>query len=195
MIAGLADAGRILKEPRYIESAGQAAEFVLDELRTDDGRLLRTYAGGEAKLNGYLSDYAFLVHGLLRLHAATGDARWLEAADAITAKQVELFHDTTAGGFYFTSTDHETLLARTKELADNALPAGNSVAAGNLLALARAKQKSEYVPLAEKTIAATAAALQNSPAAAPWMATHIPALRKAKKSGVQQKATKETDGK
>jgi uncharacterized protein len=176
MIAGLADAGRILKEPKYVAAAGRAAEFVLQHLRTEDGRLLRSFAGGEAKLNGYLDDYAFLAHGLLRLHEATGDARWLEEADAITAKQIELLADEKAGGFFFTTSDHETLLVRHKELADNALPAGNSVAAGNLLALARARKKPEYLRLAEKTIATTAAAMQSTPSLAPWMATHIPDL-------------------
>jgi uncharacterized protein len=174
MIAGLADAGRILKEPKYIAAAGRAAEFVLTHLRTEDGRLLRSYAGGEAKLNGYLDDYAFLAYGLLKLHEATGQPRWLDEADAITVKQIELFGDERSGGFFFTTSDHETLLVRHKELADNALPAGNSIAAGNLLALAAAKSRPDYLPLAEKTIATTAAAMQNSPSLAPRMATQIP---------------------
>ena len=91
MIGGLADAGRILKEPRYIAAAEKAADFVLTKLRTADGRLLRSYAGGEAKLNAYLNDYAFLTDGLIRLHRATNRQRWLDEAAAITAKQIELF--------------------------------------------------------------------------------------------------------
>jgi len=179
MIGGLADAGRILKEPRYVAAAEKAAGFVLTKLRTSDGRLLRTYAGGQAKLNAYLNDYAFLTDGLIRLHRATGDQRWLDAAAELTQKQIELFADETGGGFFFTSSDHEALLARGKELVDNALPAGNSVAAHNLIFLAGAKQKPDYLPLAEKAIAATVVATQSSPSAAPWMMTAIPALTEA----------------
>ena len=180
MIGGLADAGRIFEEPRYIAAAVKAADFVLKKLRTPDGRMLRTYAAGEAKLNGYLNDYAFLADGLLRLHRATGDARWLEAAAAITAKQVELFSDERAGGFFFTSSDHETLLARGKDLPDNVVPAGNSVTATNLIALAVLQKKPEYLPLASKALAATVVVTQSSPAAAPWMLTAIPALAEAR---------------
>ena len=180
MIGGLADAGRILKEPRYLEAAARSAEFVLTKLRQPDGRLYRTYGGGQAKLNGYLNDYAFLADGLIRLYQATGDKRWAGEADAITQKQIELFADDMGSAFFFTSKDHEALLARTKELTDNALPAGNSIAATNLIFLAVELKKPEYLSRASKTVAATAAILQNSPGAAPWMATAIPALADAR---------------
>ena len=180
MIGGLADAGRIFKEPRYIQAATKAADFVLAKLRGEDGRLLRTYGGGQAKLNGYLNDYAFLADGLIRLYRATGERRWLDEADKITQKQIDLFADETGSGFFFTSKDHEALLARTKELVDNAQPSGNSVAATNLIFLAVELKKPEYLQRASKTVAATAAVMQNSPGAAPWMATAIPALLEAR---------------
>ena len=180
MIGGLADAGRILKEPRYTGAAEKAADFVLMKLRTPDGRLKRTFSGGEARLNAYLNDYAYLADGLLRLHQATGNERWLTAADAITQKQIELFADDKGGGFFFTSSDHEVLLARGKDPADGASPAGNSVAASNLVALAVALKKPEYLPRASKTILATATVMQNSPTAAPRMASVIPALLEAR---------------
>jgi uncharacterized protein YyaL (SSP411 family) len=182
MIGGLADSGSILKEQRYIAAASRAADFVLTKLRQPDGRLYRTYGGGQAKLNGYLNDYAFLADGLIRLYQATGDKRWLTEAEAITKKQIELFSDDTGGAFFFTSKDHEALLARTKELADNALPAGNSVTATNLIFLATELRKPEYLSRASKSVAATAAVLQNSPGAAPWMAAAIPALIEARKT-------------
>jgi uncharacterized protein YyaL (SSP411 family) len=181
MIGGLADCGRVLQEPRYIAAAEKAADFVLKNLRQADGRLLRSYAGGQARLNAYLNDYAFLADGLIRLHRATKNDRWLTAASEITAKQIELFHDEAGGGFFFTSSDHEALLARSKELADNASPAGNSVAALNLIFLATVKQKPDYLSLAEKTIAACLVATQSSPTAAPWMLTAIPALEEARR--------------
>jgi uncharacterized protein len=180
MIGGLADAGRILKKARYISSAEKAADFVLKNLRGSDGKLLRTYAGGQAKLNAYLNDYSFLSDGLIRLHRATGNPRWLDAAAAFTAKQIDLFSDEKAGGFFFTSDDHETLLARGKDLIDGAIPSGNSVSVHNLIFLAVAKKQPDYLPLASKTIAATVVATQTNPSAAPLMLVAIPALAEAR---------------
>jgi uncharacterized protein len=180
-IGGLADAGRILKEPRFVEAAKTAADFVLTKLRTDDGRLKRTYSAGEARLNAYLNDYAFLADGLLRLHAATGDKRWLDAAGELMDKQIELFSDDKGGGFYFTSSDHEVLLARAKEIVDTAVPSGNSVSADNLIRLAVAQDKPEYLPKAAKTILASAAVMQSNPSATPRMAVAVPALVEARK--------------
>ncbi len=180
-IGGLADAGRILKEPRYIEAATQAAEFVLTKLHTADGRLKRTYSAGEARLNAYVNDYAFVVDGLLRLHRASGDKRWLTAAGELTDKQIELFADEAGGGFYFTSKDHEALLARGKEIVDTAVPSGNSVSADNLVRLAVLLDRPEYLPRASKTILAAATILEGSPSSVPRMAAVIPALIEARK--------------
>jgi hypothetical protein len=180
MIGGLADAGRILREPRYVAAAEKAAGFVLENLRTREGRLLRTYSGGKAKLNAYLNDYAYLAGGLVALYQATGDKKWLTAADEITARQIELFADDANGGYFFTSIDHETLFARAKDPADGASPAGSSVAAGNLLFLARELKKPDYLKQAEGAIRSVAAYLENSPTTAPRMATAIPALLQQK---------------
>jgi uncharacterized protein YyaL (SSP411 family) len=180
MIGGLADAGRILKEPRYVAAAEKAATFVLANLRTKEGRLLRTYSGGQAKLNAYLNDYAYLADGLIRLHRATGEKKWLTAADEITAKQIEFFADEAGGGFYFTSKDHETLFARAKDPVDGATPAGSSVAALNLLALARELDKPEYIKQARGTVESVTAILEASPTAVPLMATAVPKLLDAK---------------
>ncbi|MEX2176207.1 MAG: thioredoxin domain-containing protein [Pirellulaceae bacterium] len=181
MIGGLADAGRILKEPRYVQAAEKAADFVLISLRTKEGRLRRTFSAGEARLNAYVNDYAFLTDGLLRLHAATGDERWLDAADELLQKQIELFADQAGGGFFFTSSDHEVLLARGKEIVDTSVPAGNSVSADNLIRLAIARNQPDYLPRAAKTILASAAVLQTNPASAPRMAAAVPALLAAQK--------------
>ena len=180
IIGGLADAGRIFQEPRYIAAAEKAANFVLKKLRTPEGRLQRSYAGGQARLNAYLNDYAFLADGMIRLHRATKQQRYLDEAAALTAKQIEMFADKEGGGFFFTTNDHETLLARAKELVDGAQPAGNSVSAHNLIFLAASKSRPEYLPLAEKTIAATVVVTQSSPSAAPRMIAAIPALTEAK---------------
>jgi len=173
MIGGLADTGRILQEPRYIEAASRAARFVLDKLRTDDGRLLRSYRAGQAKLNGYLDDYAMLVSGLLSLHEATGEEQWLTAAAELTEKQIELFGDEQGGGFFFTSHDHPQLILRSKDPVDGAIPAGNSVAAENLLQLAAALDRPGYAERAEKTMLAATSMLQRAPLAMTRMATAV----------------------
>ena len=180
MITGLADAGRILQEPRYTEAAEKAANFVLTNLRTKDHRLMRTYGGGQARLNGYVTDYAYFIESLLALHRSTGERKWLEAADELMKRQIELFHDETNGDFYFTADDHETLLARIKDPVDNVQPAANSVSAANLIQLAVRLKRPEYLDLAEKVIASTAGLLETSPYASPRMAINIPALADAR---------------
>lgn len=168
MIAGYAVAGQGLKEPRHVQTAARAADFVLRTLRTKDGRLLRTFAAqpgkpGEAKLNAYLEDYAFLVDGLLCLHDATGEARWLNEAKTLTDTMIQFHGDAERGGFFFTSSDHEKLFARSKDQYDSAQPAGNSIAAGNLVRLWTKTGDDRYRAQAEKTFKAFAGALQGNP--------------------------------
>ena len=168
MIAGYAVAGRELNEPAYVRAAARAADFVLAKLRAKDGRLLRTYGArpgdaAEARLNAYLDDYAYLVHGLLALHDATDEKRWLDEAKALTDTMVKLFGDESAGGFYYTSSDHEKLFARAKDQHDGAQPSGNSTAARNLVRLGRKTGEERYLALAERTIRGLSAALKTSP--------------------------------
>ena len=170
MIAGLADAGRIFEQPKHTQAAARAARFVLEKLRTKDGRLQRSYAGGQAKLKGYLDDYAFFVAGLVALHRATGDSQWLTAADELTAMQIKLFWDDRNGGFFYTSTEHEQLLARGKSPTDGATPSGNSLSAANLVYLSVALPRPEYRERAEKSIRSVATMLEDSPLSVPQMA-------------------------
>lgn len=182
-ITGLATAGKLLKEPRYTEAAATAATLVLSKMTAPEGRLFRTYSGEKAKLNAYLSDYAMLVEGLLALHEATGEQRWLDEAIKLTDQQVELFHDVPRGGFYFTSKDHESLLARVKETVDSAMPAGNSVAAVNLVKLAKITGKNEYLKLAEGAIQSAAGQMQENPTVSPRLATALLAWQSMAASG------------
>lgn len=176
MIRGLADAGRLLDQPQYIDAAARAANFVLDNLRTPEGRLQRTWRDGTAKLNAYLDDYAFLVDGLIALHQATGDQKWLTLAEELTQTQIALFSDERFGGFYFTSNDHETLLARSKDPVDSALPSGNAMAAANLAYLARVLGDDEYRKRANRTIAAFQSLMDASPTLFPGMAMTVAEL-------------------
>jgi uncharacterized protein YyaL (SSP411 family) len=143
-IAGLAHAGRLLGEPEMVQQAAKAARFLLGELwpRTgtetgeagERGPLLHTWRRGKARLPAFLSDYVFLVRGLLALHEATGEDEWLRSAAALTDEQIERLGDPRGG--FFDAAAGDDLLFRTREVFDGALPAGNSVAALNLLTLA-----------------------------------------------------------
>ncbi|HEY0007002.1 MAG TPA: thioredoxin domain-containing protein [Pyrinomonadaceae bacterium] len=143
MLASFAEASAILDRADYRNAARRNAEFVLDNLRRD-GLLLRTYKDGQAKLNGYLEDYAFLADGLLALYEATGELRWLTEARDITERMIEEFWDTEEGGFFYTGKSHEELIIRSKDYFDNATPSGNNVAADALLRLAVLTAKEDY---------------------------------------------------
>jgi uncharacterized protein len=167
MIAAYADGYRVLKVDKYRRAAEKAAGFLLDKLRLPDGRLLRTYRQGQAKLPAYLEDYAFLAHGLIRLHAATGDERWLQQARALADRMIADFEDRDEGGFYFTAAGHESLLARAKDPFDNALPSANSVAILDLMALHRTTGVAAYRDHAGKALDAFSTALAQAPSAMP----------------------------
>jgi uncharacterized protein YyaL (SSP411 family) len=144
MIRALARAGVVLKKPEYTQLAANAAEFILSTMRDEKGRLYRSYSGGRAQISAYLDDYAFLIDGLLALHLATGDEKWGNAARRLVDQQLQLFWDETGKGFYLTSNNHETLLARTKSGYDSVIPSGNSVSVRNLLRLASVTRETEY---------------------------------------------------
>ncbi|HET8651663.1 MAG TPA: thioredoxin domain-containing protein [Gaiellaceae bacterium] len=136
-LAALAEAGRRLDRADFVDAARRIAEFLLGPLSDGDGRLLRTYREGRAKNTGFLEDYADAAHGLLELHVATGELRWLEEANRLARLAVELFADVEHGGFFLTPEHGERLIARQKAFDDNPTPSGNSMLAYVLLRLAR----------------------------------------------------------
>ena len=143
MLRAFAEASGVLSRSDYTEVAIRNAKFLLESLRPQ-GRLLRTYkagsgqgkSDGQAKLNGYLEDYSFLIDGLIALHEVTFDERWLGEAISLGKDMVDLFWDEALGQFYDTGHDHEELIVRPRDTADNALPSGGSMAADVLLRLA-----------------------------------------------------------
>ena len=163
MIASLAKGARVLGKRTYANAAARAADFVLDNLRRD-GKLLRTYRNGQARLLGYLSDYAFLVEGLLNLYEATFDVRWIEEAVALIDESIDRYFDQANGGFFFTASDGERLVVRTKNANDGAIPSGNSVQAMNLLRLSLFVNRSDYRVKAESIFRAFAPLVARSPA-------------------------------
>jgi hypothetical protein len=153
MIDAMAQAAQVLDQPKYAEAAAKAADFLLHKMRTKDGRLLRTAgAGGQAKLNGYLEDYSFLVNALVSLYEATFAPHWIEAALDLTQVMIEQFWDTADGGFFYTGRDHERLIARGKDPQDNAIPSGNAMAVTAMLRLAKLTGRVDLMEKAEATL-------------------------------------------
>ena len=163
MIKSLANAAARFKRADYLAAAERAAIFVLSEMRDEQGRLRRSYRGSVSPIKAYLDDYAYLVDGLLALHIATREPKWLTAATRLTDDQLHLFWDEAAGGFFYTATDHEELLARSKDRYDSVVPSGNSVSARNLLRIASLTGKDDYRGKAEQTLKAFAPLMSETP--------------------------------
>jgi uncharacterized protein YyaL (SSP411 family) len=151
-IAALADAGSVLDEPLYLAAAERCAHFVLNEMRDGEGRLLRTYSEGHARLSGYLEDHAFLLEALLTLFEATCEGHWLEEARALAGETLTRFADPERGGFFSTASDAEALIVRRKDLEDSPIPSGSSSAAFGLLRLGRLTGEQRYEDAAVGTL-------------------------------------------
>ena len=165
MIGSLAFGARVLDNPRYSEAAERSAQFVLKNLIRQDGRLLHRYRDGESAILGTLDDYAFFVNGLLDIYETTFKVEYLKAAITLTEAMTDLFEDKDKGGFFFTAQDAEALLFREKEVYDGALPAGNSIAALNLLRLGRMTMRQDWTQTAEKIFQAFGEAIAHNPMA------------------------------
>jgi uncharacterized protein YyaL (SSP411 family) len=144
MISALADAGAALQEPRYTEAAISCAEFLLGEMRRPDGRLLRSYNDGRARIEAYLEDHAFLLEALIVLFEATCEERWFDAAIELADELIARFADEERGGFFSTAPDGEQLIARRKDLEDSPIPSGSSSAALGLLRLSQLTGSETY---------------------------------------------------
>ena len=164
MISAMAFGGRVLSEPRWVEAAARAADFVLSRMGKD-GRLQRSWLGGEAGVPGFLEDHAFLAQGLLDLYEATFEVRWLEAALALAERTEALFGDREGGGWFQTATDHERLLVREKPTHDGAEPSGASVALLVALRLSAFTADDRWRRIADGALRHYAAALAEQPVA------------------------------
>jgi hypothetical protein len=166
MLAAFAEAARDRslgeRAEVYRSAAERNAEFLLGAMRTSAGRLLRTWKDGQAKLNGYLEDYACVIEGLLELYQTTFDEKWFVAARDLADSMLQHYAD-PAGGFFDTSDDHEALVTRPKDLQDNAVPSGNAMAATVLFKLAAFIGEDRYYRDAEALLGALQAALIQSP--------------------------------
>jgi uncharacterized protein YyaL (SSP411 family) len=165
MIAALAEGGRALGDQRYLDAARRAAGFILDHMRRDDGRLLHTYKDGQSKFDAYLDDYADLIDGLTRLYEATGEPRCIDSATELAAIMIDEFADMEQGGFYFTGNRHEALIARQKDVHDNATPSGNGMAATALVRLGALTGREDWTQVARRALESIQFVLEREPAA------------------------------
>lgn len=166
MVSAYAIAARALgpdakRELDYLAIASKAADFVLSEMR-NDGRLLRSYQGGKAHLMAYVEDYSFFTAGLLDLYMASGEQRWLDSAIELQ-EQLDLHYADTAGAYFMTADDHESLLTREKPASDGAIPSGNSFAIANLQRLFELTSDNKYRDSAEAGLRAFGETLKRGP--------------------------------
>jgi uncharacterized protein YyaL (SSP411 family) len=165
MIAAFAKGYQVLGHQAYVDAAQRAAGFILRNLRTADGRLLRRYRQGDSAYPGYLDDYAFLVWGLIELYEAIFEISYLEEAIALNDTMIDIFWDKQGGGLYFTGKGNEPLITRSKEIYDGALPSGNSVAALNFLRLGRMTGNVDLEHRAEQLVQAFSSQVTDQPMA------------------------------
>ncbi len=162
MIEALAQAGSALGEYRFTRAAAKAASFILDRLRAEPGRLMHCARNGQVKYNAYLDDYAALGNALVALHE-TAEGPWLKSAMELAEELLERFADTENGGFFYTPSDHEPLIARKKDFIDGSAPSGNGLAATLFLRLSRLCKCEEYRKTVYDTLKAGAAFMRQFP--------------------------------
>ncbi len=164
VIKGLALAGQYLESPDYITTAQQTVDFIINNLQQND-RLFATHQNGNARFMGYLDDYALLLDGILTLLQVKWRLSDLQFAISLAEGLLMYFEDKEHGGFFYTASDHETLIQRPKGLMDEALPSGNGVAALALARLGYLLGESRYLLASKKTLAMAWPMLSSYPTA------------------------------
>jgi uncharacterized protein YyaL (SSP411 family) len=163
-LRAFAEAGRALGRADFVAAAVRNAEFLTRDLR-GDGRLLRTWKAGRAKLKGYLEDHAMVAAALIDVYEATFDRRWLDESRHLADEMLRLFWDEGVGGFYDTGSDHEALIVRPRNLFDNAVPSGSAVAIETLLRLRVLTGEASYESRALTALRAMADLMSRHPTA------------------------------
>ena len=162
MIHSMARASGILDEETYLTAAASAANFLLEHVRREDGRLLHSWRSGQARIDAFLDDYANLINALVTLYEQDFDETWIDEAVPLAEMLLEHFHDDDAGGFFYTADDHEELITRIKDTFDNATPSSNAMAATALLRLGKLCGKTAYLQAAAETLQLGTAVMERS---------------------------------
>jgi uncharacterized protein YyaL (SSP411 family) len=168
LLAGLAEAARRLERDEWLAAAVGLGEFLIGPLRGEDGRVLRSIRDGRISGPGFVDDHANVAHGLVELHVATGDPRWLLEARRIADVAIELFADDERGGYFLSPRDGEELAARSKDLDDDPTPSGNSMMASVLVRLGRIWGDEALVERGEGVLRLLAPAMERVPRAFSW---------------------------
>jgi uncharacterized protein YyaL (SSP411 family) len=163
MIDALARSGAALGQPRYVDAAASAARFLLSALRSRQGRLLHVWRGGTARLDAFLDDYASLANALVSLYEARFEECWIDEAAALADEILRRFHDPAEGGFFYTAADHESLIARKKDMLDSSLPSGGGLATMALVRLGKLCGRNDYLEAARQSLRACATLMERSP--------------------------------
>ena len=162
-IDALAKAGSVLQEPRFIDAAERAARFIVDNMRTEEGALLRIHSAGRASVNAFVEDYAALADGMISLYESTGDESWYTEARSTIDTMIERFWDHDGGGFFTVARDGEQLIAQRKPTQDGATPSGNALAARALARMYALTADGRYADLIEAMRATFSAYLSKAP--------------------------------
>lgn len=169
MIDSMARAGATFGDPRYVQAAIRATEFILSDMRQPNGRLWHSWRHGTAKFAAYLDDYGSLIQALISLYEATFTERWIDEAVTLSETLLQHFVDKERGGFFYTSDDHESLIARNKDYYDSSVPSGNALAATALLRLAAFTGRDDFRDAAAKTLESAGSILERASTAAGQM--------------------------
>jgi uncharacterized protein YyaL (SSP411 family) len=165
MIVAMVDGARALGEPRYLEAARRAATFVLENMRTGDGGLQRSWRSGRAKIDGFSSDYAQLVRGLLALYRGTGERVWLDRAEELARVAGQKFRDERSGAYYNTLSGQADLFVRVTSTRDGVIPSANSVMVMNLLDLYELTGEAAWLDEASAALSGLSSRVRRSPRA------------------------------
>ena len=166
MIAAAARCGAAVGQFEAVERAARAADFLWENLRRDDGRLLHCFKDGRARFDAALDDYAAFIEGLCELYQATFESRRLTQALELAETMREQFSDPEGGAFFYTGRDHEELIARRKDVQDNAVPSASGLAATALLKLGLLTGRGDLIDRGEAELAALSPLLSRHPQAA-----------------------------
>ncbi|HYB67936.1 MAG TPA: thioredoxin domain-containing protein [Candidatus Acidoferrales bacterium] len=165
MIVALAEAGRVFDEPEYLAAARKAADFIIGNLFDAEGKLLHRYRQGEARIEGFLDDYAFFTWGLVELYEAVFETKYLRYAIDLADEMLAHFWDKELGGFYQTADYSEAAFLRSKGIYDGAYPSGNSAAALDLVYLARMTGETRFEEKAAQLMRAFSTEVTKEPSA------------------------------
>ncbi|MBL8817903.1 MAG: DUF255 domain-containing protein [Planctomyces sp.] len=182
MIQALAQSSRLPGRSGDLAVAERAAEFLLTTMRSPEGHLMRSWRNNKAVYRGYLDDYAWLVSAMLTIYDVTQKPLWYERAKQLTDEQIELFYDQEVRVFYYTSDEHEELIARSSPVYDSVFPSGVSVTTLNLQRLnaierasgtATSERIHRYDEIVGSVLERTCSKLVDSPAACAGLALSV----------------------